>query len=76
MNRTSHPDWVKMFGDSNGQIKLRAKKIFKFLSATVMRSSLYLSDRRNRQDILFQNPFTLYFGYLNFVFCFVFFVFF
>ena len=35
LNRTSHPDWVKTFGDSNGQIKLRAKKKFKFLlSAT------------------------------------------
>ena len=26
LNRTGHPDWVKMFGDSNGQIELRAKK--------------------------------------------------
>ena len=26
MNRTGHPDWVKMFSDSNGQIKLRAKQ--------------------------------------------------
>ena len=37
LNRTSHPDWVKMFGDSNGQIKLRAKQKFKFLSATDIR---------------------------------------
>ena len=29
-----HPDWVKMFGDFNGQIKLRAKQKSKFLSAT------------------------------------------
>ena len=36
LNRTSHPNWVKMFGDSNGQIKLRAKQKFKFLSATVL----------------------------------------
>ena len=34
MNRTGHPNWVKMFGDSNGQIKLRAKQKYKFLSAT------------------------------------------
>ena len=27
-------DWVKMFGDSNGQIKLLAKQKYKFLSAT------------------------------------------
>ena len=26
LNGTGHPDWVKMFGDSNGQIKLRAKQ--------------------------------------------------
>ena len=25
MNRTSHPHWVKIFGDPNDQIKLRAK---------------------------------------------------
>ena len=35
MNRTSYPDWVKIFGDSNGQIKLRAKQKYNFLSATV-----------------------------------------
>ena len=34
LNRTGHPDWVKMFGDSNGQIKLHAKQKCKFLSAT------------------------------------------
>ena len=34
MNRTSHPDWVKIFGDPNGQIKLRAKQKYKVLSAT------------------------------------------
>ena len=34
LNRTSHPDWVEMFGDFNSQIKLRAKQKFKFLSAT------------------------------------------
>ena len=26
LNRTGHPDWVKMFGDFNGQIKLCAKQ--------------------------------------------------
>ena len=26
LNRTGHPDWVKMFGDSNSQIKLRTKQ--------------------------------------------------
>ena len=26
LNRIGHLDWVKMFGDSNGQIKLCAKK--------------------------------------------------
>ena len=41
-NRTSHPDWVKMFGDFNGQIKLRAKQKFKFLSATSTESYRYL----------------------------------
>ena len=34
LNRTGHPDWMKMFGDSNGQIKLHAKQKYKFLSAT------------------------------------------
>ena len=34
MNRTGLPDWVKIFGNSNGQIKLRAKQKYKFLSAT------------------------------------------
>ena len=34
LNRTSHPDWVKMFGDSNGQIRLRAKQKYEVLSAT------------------------------------------
>ena len=34
MNRTGHPDWVKMFGDSNGQNKFHAKRKYKFLSAT------------------------------------------
>ena len=42
LNRTGHPDWVKMFGDSNGQIKLRAKQKFKFLSATNAYYSLTL----------------------------------
>ena len=42
MNRTGHPDWVKMFGDSNGQIKLRAKQKFNFLSATVCYSIFFL----------------------------------
>ena len=26
LNRTGHPDWVKMLGDSNSQIKLHAKQ--------------------------------------------------
>ena len=26
MNRIGNPDWVKIFGDFNGQIKLRAKQ--------------------------------------------------
>ena len=30
LNRTSHPDWVKVFGDSNSQIKLSAKQKFQF----------------------------------------------
>ena len=30
LNRTGHPDWVKKFGDSNGQIKLRVKQKFQF----------------------------------------------
>ena len=34
LNRTGHPDWVKMFGDSNGQIKLPTKQKYKVLSAT------------------------------------------
>ena len=33
-NRTGYPDWGKMFGDSNGQIKLRAKQKYKVFSAT------------------------------------------
>ena len=43
LNRTSHPDWVKMFGDSSGQIKLRTKQKFKFLSATTQINSLLLN---------------------------------
>ena len=34
MNRTSHPDWVKIFDDPNGQIKLHAKQKYKVISAT------------------------------------------
>ena len=34
MNRISHPDWVKLCVDPNGQIKLRAKQKYKILSAT------------------------------------------
>ena len=33
-DRTSHPDLVKIFDDTNGQIKLRAKQKYKVLSAT------------------------------------------
>ena len=35
LNRISHPDWMKICGDPNGQIKLRAKQKYKVLSATV-----------------------------------------
>ncbi len=41
LNRTGHPDWVKMFDDSNGQIKLRAKQKYKFLSATRVKSCAF-----------------------------------
>ena len=34
MNRTSHSDWVKIFGDPNGQIKLHPKQKYDVLSAT------------------------------------------
>ena len=34
MNRTSYPDWVKIFGDPNSQIKLHTKQKYKVLSAT------------------------------------------
>ena len=34
LNRISHPDWVKICGDPNGQIKLRAKQKYEVLSAT------------------------------------------
>ena len=34
MNRISHPDWVKICVDPNGQIELRAKQKYKILSAT------------------------------------------
>ena len=37
LNRISHPDWVKMFGDPNGQIKLRPKQKYEVLSATDLR---------------------------------------
>ena len=45
LNRTSHPDWVKMFGDTNSQSKLRAKQKYKFLSATyyITMGKLFLS---------------------------------
>ena len=34
MNRISHPDWVKICVDPNGQIKLRAKQKYEIFSAT------------------------------------------
>ena len=34
LNRISHPDWVKICGDANGQIKLLAKEKYEVLSAT------------------------------------------
>ena len=40
LNRTGHSDWVKMFGDSNGQIKLCAKQKYKFLSTTYARKRI------------------------------------
>ena len=43
LNRTSHPDWVKMFGDSNGQIKLPAKQKFQFsFCCTFLDKYIYL----------------------------------
>ena len=61
MNRTSQPDWVKIFGDPNGQIKLRAKQKYKFLSATSIkevRSSSYLC---LAPLVLPPNPLAVYF---------------
>ena len=46
LNRTSHPDWVKMFGYFNGQIKLRAKQKFKFLSTTEHSEELTIGRHR------------------------------
>ena len=37
---TGHPDWGKIFGDYNGQIKFRTKQKYKFLSATLSRCAL------------------------------------
>ena len=34
MNRISHSDWVKIYVDPNGRIKLRAKQKYEILSAT------------------------------------------
>ena len=39
LNRIGHPDGVKMFGDSYGQIKLHAKQKYKFLSATCLKKA-------------------------------------
>ena len=49
MNRTGHPDWVKMFGDSNGQIELRAKQKYKFLSDTRPIRNIMYSDNRSKK---------------------------
>ena len=53
LNRTGHPDWGKIFGDSNGQIKLRAKQKFKFLSATYSSNSRF--DWLTRQKVVKEN---------------------
>ena len=34
LNRISHPHWVKICGDHNGQINLRAKQKYEVLSST------------------------------------------
>ena len=52
MNRTGHPDWVKMFGASNGQIKLHAKQKFKF-------SFCYMATYRG-EGKLYSNQWKLY----------------
>ena len=35
LNRISHPHWVKICDDHNGQINLRAKQKYEVLSATI-----------------------------------------
>ena len=35
LNRISHPDWVKICVDHNGQINLRAKQKYEVLSASI-----------------------------------------
>ena len=50
LNRTSHPDWARMFGDYNGQIKLRAKQKFKLLSATNEYSKLIQKEYKTRHN--------------------------
>ena len=36
LNRISHPDWVKLYVDANGRIRLRAKQKCEFLAVTTL----------------------------------------
>ena len=41
-NRLSHPDWVKLYVDPNGQIKLRAKQKYEIPSATHIHTTSFM----------------------------------
>ena len=51
-NRISHPHWVKMCDDHNGQINLRAKQKYEVLSATLSYFSCSLSKIKKTQKML------------------------
>ena len=48
LNRISHPHWVKICDDLNGQINLRAKQKYEVLSATIPRN--VLCDTENQKS--------------------------
>ena len=67
LNRISHPDWVKIFGDLNGQIKLRAKQKYEVLSATsLLRWLSLLFDRFSFFFVNYHQVWSRFFLFENF----------
>ena len=54
LNRISHPHWVKIYVDHNGQIILRAKQKYEVLSATNLPlSSFFFSIKKDLSSFVF-----------------------